>query len=180
MESKHVQIARAALHTKCRKCVWEGVEGWAWWNCLKHNKKATVIKACWHSTGGSLLTVRRWSSASSDRNLTQLYLTHWFQLRGEETLCNPYLLSALSTLASHHLLQLQVWYKRNLPNLTISTLLNWHVIKRVLSGRLSEVLFLRSNCGIRAAPFATLFPSESQLSLAFWIMTLYFSTEGLK
>lgn len=55
-------------------------------------QKATVITACWHSNGGSLPIVRRWSSASSDRNLKQPYLIHWFQLRREEI---PSLLFAL-------------------------------------------------------------------------------------
>lgn len=111
-------------------------------------QKATVIRACWHSNGGSLPIVRRWSSASSDRNLKQPYLTHWFQLQKEETrplLCAPFPSSLFSVLdffffananttpLLSYFLMIYFWVCAVcvLGNRaeSISTVLNWHVIK---------------------------------------------------
>lgn len=66
------------LHTKCKS-----VRG-SMMKLSETQQKATVISACWHSSRGSLPIVSRWSSASSERNLKQSYLTHWFQVQRKE------------------------------------------------------------------------------------------------
>lgn len=134
------------MHTKCKS-----VRGGSMMKLFETQQKATVIAACWHSNGGSLPIVRRWSSASSDRNLKQPYQAHRFQLQREEIpplLFAPFSSSRFSIpdvflfananstpLVSYFLMIYCIFkcarcvYWEIGQSLSISTVLNWHVIK---------------------------------------------------